>query len=262
LLSLALSAVAEPTPVKRSVTLVERDLATITGVLGTVSQDTTALGSAVNAGDIEQMTSAATKLLNDIRSGTQTVSGTGSVDITGALSIQGAVSTLQTDVEGVVSSLKSKKAQFDSQGVSGTILKQLQDQKSAADNLAQAISSKVPPALATVATTLSAGISNALQDGITAYEGSTDSAPSSSALAPSSSAPAPSVSAAPSSSVAATSSHDMASMSSSMSMATSSLVAVPTPASNGTDTPAQFTGAAKANAVGSFGALAVFAAAL
>lgn len=171
--------------------LVER-AAPAVGVIEGISTQTDAFGSAVssyNGGDPSAVASASEKVISTINSGVETVKSGGDLSTTDALALTGPVQDLTKKVEGVISDLISKKDKFVAASAGGAILKSLQAQYTAADNLAKAISGKVPAALADVAAQLSAGITAAIQKGVDAYKDAGSTAPTSSGSATESATP-------------------------------------------------------------------------
>jgi len=272
ILAVAVGAIAEPTLTEREpATLVERDLATVTQVLSTISQQVDSLDTAVKgfSGDISAVQSASSELLSTIKSGTSKVAGTSPLTLNEATTVAGSVTGLNSSVATVVSDLISKKSAIVAAGQGGAILQSLQDQKSASQALADAITSKVPTELQAVATQLSSGIASSLQSGIDAFQG-TGGGPSSSSSAggSSSSSAGPSSSssaAAPPSSSSSAATTSAKTSSSAAGSATPSKPVVSGTGSNPskTSSTAPFTGAAVANRFnGPVGALAAVAAVL
>ncbi|RHZ56403.1 cell wall mannoprotein 1 family protein [Aspergillus thermomutatus] len=166
-------------------TLVARDAPAV-GVISDISAQTSALASAVssyNGGDPSAVQSASDKLVSTINSGVDTVKSGADLSTADALALTSPVQDLTKQVQGVVNDLISKKDQFVAAGAGGAVYKSLQEQYTAADNLAKAISSKVPSSLSDIAAQLSAGITAAIQKGIDAYKDAGSSSSSSSASA-------------------------------------------------------------------------------
>jgi hypothetical protein len=168
-------------------TNVVRDLATIQKVITDIQAQTQALDTAVKAytSDFGPVQSAATALQNLIVSGTTTVNSQPVLSLLDASQTAQTVTDLSTVVTSVVNDLISKKATFVSNGKAADVLQTLQSQKSDSQALADALTSKVPSELQSVAAQLSAAISDALTTGINAFMGL--SGPSSSSSAASSS---------------------------------------------------------------------------
>jgi hypothetical protein len=169
-------------------TLVSREAAAV-GVISDISAQVSALASAVSSysgGDPSAVKSASEKLVSTINTGVDTVKNGDALTTADALALTSPVQDLTKQVEGVVSDLISKKDQFVAANAGGTVYQDLQAQYTAADNLAKAISAKVPESLSDIAAQLSAGITAAIQKGLDAYKdaaSSTGTASSSSASA-------------------------------------------------------------------------------
>ncbi|PYH85642.1 hypothetical protein BO82DRAFT_164960 [Aspergillus uvarum CBS 121591] len=191
-LGLATSVFANPTKVVREPSLVERDVAAVTSVLADIETKVKALDSAINSysgGDPSKVESASSDLVSTINSGTSTVTGSDDLSSTDALEIPGPVQDLTKDVQTAVNDLISKKDQFVSAGAGATVYQQLQKQYTAAKNLADALTSKVPDSLSSLASSLSAGITDAIQKGVDEYKDvATSSGTASSATSAASSA--------------------------------------------------------------------------
>jgi hypothetical protein len=169
-------------------------LTTLNPVISKITSDVSALDSAINSytsGDASAVLSAGKTLLADIQAGVTTAKGSADLSQTDALQLTTPIQGLQTATEGVIKDLTGKKCAFNTAGKSADILSNLQEQLTASQALADAITSKVPQALQSVAATLSSGIATALQGGITSFK-DTSSCPaapgggSSSSAAPSS----------------------------------------------------------------------------
>jgi len=228
----------------------------ITKIVGDVGTLDTAI-TGYSSGDASGVLSAGKGLLDDINSGVASAKASTDLSQNDALSLTTPIQGLQSATENVIKDLTAKKCAFVTAGKAGDVLTNLQDQLTASQALADAITSKVPQALQSVAAQLSSGIATALQGGITSFKdtsscpaapgggGSSSAAPSSGATSSASAAPSSTGSTAPSASAKPTAS---------------------TPASNSTVSsakPSTYTGAAVAGAVhnvASYGGAAVIAA--
>jgi hypothetical protein len=154
-----------------SASLVQRDLAAIQSVVTSLGSKVDALDTAVKSfsGDPGPLTSASSDLLSSIQAGTSTVSSTSALTQDDALQLASVVQGLGDKVNGVVSDLGAKKAALISAGACATVEKNLQDQKTATGALADAITSKVPTALQSIAAQLSGQITAALDTGISNF---------------------------------------------------------------------------------------------
>lgn len=145
--------------------LLERDLATIQGVIGDVSTKLTALNDAASAfsGDAGALTSASSDLSNTIKTGTSTVSGTDALTLTDAVSLQSTVQGLQGNAQTLVDNLASKKTAFEQAGLCSIILQQSQGLSTDSQSLIDAVVSKVPQEAQSIAQNLVAGFTSTLQ---------------------------------------------------------------------------------------------------
>ncbi|KAH8775294.1 hydrophobic surface binding protein A-domain-containing protein [Diaporthe sp. PMI_573] len=145
--------------------VLERDLATIQGVIGDVSTKLTALNSAAQSfsGDASALTSASSDLSSTIKSGTSTVQATGQLTLTDAVSLQSTVGTLQTNAQTLVDNLASKKSAIEQAGLCTIILTQSQGLSTDSQALIDAVVSKVPQEAQSIAQGLVAGFTSTLQ---------------------------------------------------------------------------------------------------
>ncbi|GFF27572.1 hypothetical protein IFM61606_00513 [Aspergillus udagawae] len=163
-------------------TLVSRQGGAV-GVISDIQAQTSALASAVSSysgGDPSAVKSASEKLVSTINTGVDTVKSGPALSTADALALTSPVQDLTKQVQGVVNDLISKKDKFVAAGAGGTVYQDLQSQYTAADNLAKAISAKVPESLSDIAAQLSAGITAAIQKGIDSYKDAASSTGSSS----------------------------------------------------------------------------------
>lgn len=145
--------------------LLERDLATIQGVIGDVSTKLTALNDAASSfsGDAGALTSASSDLSNTIKSGTSTVQGTDALTLTDAVSLQSTVQGLQGNAQTLVNNLAGKKSAFEQAGLCSIILQQSQGLSTDSQSLIDAVVSKVPQEAQSIAQNLVAGFTATLQ---------------------------------------------------------------------------------------------------
>ncbi|PIG83025.1 cell wall serine-threonine-rich galactomannoprotein Mp1 [Aspergillus arachidicola] len=167
--------------------LVERAGSSPTDIISGISDKTDALDSAIKAysgGDPSKVESASADLISTITSGTDAIKSGDDISTTDALALPGPVQALTKKVEQAIDDIIAKKDQFVKAGAGGKVKDSLNQQKSAADGLASAITSKVPESLKDIAQSLSAGISTAIQKGVDAYKDVSDSAPPPALLLP------------------------------------------------------------------------------
>lgn len=145
--------------------VLERDLATIQGVIGDVSTKLTALNDAAQSfsGDASGLTSASSDLSSTIKSGTSTVQGTDALTLTDAVSLQSTVQGLQTNAQTLVDNLASKKSAIEQAGLCDTVLQQSQGLSTDSQALIDAVVGKVPQEAQSIAQNLVAGFTATLQ---------------------------------------------------------------------------------------------------
>lgn len=145
--------------------VLERDLATIQGVIGDVSTKLTALNDAASSfsGDAGALTSASSDLSNTIKTGTTTVQGTDTLTLTDAVSLQSTVQGLQGNAQTLVDNLASKKSAIEQAGLCDTVLQQSQGLSTDSQSLIDAVVSKVPQEAQSIAQGLVAGFTSTLQ---------------------------------------------------------------------------------------------------
>lgn len=145
--------------------VLERDLATIQGVIGDVSTKLTALNDAAQSfsGDAGALTSASSDLSSTIKSGTSTVQGTDQLTLTDAVSLQSTVQGLQSNAQTLVDNLASKKSAIEQAGLCDTVLQQSQGLSTDSQSLIDAVVSKVPQEAQSIAQNLVAGFTATLQ---------------------------------------------------------------------------------------------------
>jgi hypothetical protein len=186
----------------------QRDVAAIQKVINDISNSTDALDSAVKAytGNITGLSLASDKLLAITKSGTDTVVGEAMLPVPDATQMAKSVNALNSSVARTVNDLISKRAAFASANQTSAVLKSLQDLRTAAKPLADALTSKTPNELQPVAALLSKGIDDTLSQGISAFSttGGSSGGSSSGAAAPTSSSGSQSGSSSKTSSAATT----------------------------------------------------------
>ncbi|TID13831.1 cell wall manno protein MnpA [Venturia nashicola] len=121
-------------------------------------------------GDGADVLAASKKLLDEISSGVTTAKGSSDLTQNDALQLTGPFQGLQSATENIIKELSAKKCNFASSGKASEVLSSLQDQLTATKALAEAITSKVPPPLQSVAAQLSSGIATAIQSGVDSFK--------------------------------------------------------------------------------------------
>ncbi|KAL2812251.1 hydrophobic surface binding protein A-domain-containing protein [Aspergillus granulosus] len=154
----------------------QRDLATIQGVVTDIQAQVNALQTAIESTplDPDAIVAQSETLVSTIQAGATTVNAQPVLTDIEALGLVTPVQDLAADVESTVQALIGVKEDILALGEGCTTLEALEAQAAAAQQLSDAIVSKVPPALAEIAAELAATVSNAIQAGIDAYEGSCD----------------------------------------------------------------------------------------
>jgi len=215
----------------------------ITKIVGDVSTLDTAI-TGYTSGDASGVLSAGKGLLDDINSGVTAAKGSADLSQNDALQLTTPIQGLQSATEGVIKDLTAKKCAFVSAGKAADVLSNLQDQLTASQALAAAITSKVPTALQSIASQLSAGIATALQGGVDSFK-DTSSCPAAPGGGASSSSAAPT--SGPSSSASASAAPTSGSAAPSASAKPTS--SKPSNSTVSTAKPSTYTGAAVAAAV-------------
>ncbi|KAF5856626.1 hypothetical protein ETB97_007076 [Aspergillus alliaceus] len=153
--------------------VVRRDLAAVTNVLSGISKKVDDLDSSIKAfqgQDIGPVVKSSTDLVSAINSGTEAVKTSGALSSVDALGLTGPVQDVTAKVKKTIDDLISRKSDAVKAAAGAETYKQLQNQYTAAKNLADAITSKVPDALQNIASQLSAGITDAIQKGLDAFK--------------------------------------------------------------------------------------------
>lgn len=161
------------------------DLQTIQGAITSVNSALTTLDTSIKA--ISGPQDAQTVLTNSqavqtaITNATQTVQGTSAISLTDALQLQQSAQTLTTNANSTVTDLVAKKQVIQAAGETQATLQSLQGQQQAANGLANAIVSKVPAGVQSIAMQQTMQVSAALNKGIVAFGGQSSVATSSAA---------------------------------------------------------------------------------
>ncbi|KKK15088.1 hypothetical protein ARAM_004936 [Aspergillus rambellii] len=145
---------AAPTKVTREPSAIEERANSATQVLAAIGTKVVALNSAITS-----CGPAATIPQTRLRSTTP-----------GALALTGPVQDLTKEVGTTVDDIVAKKQAVVAATVGGVTKTSLNDQYAAAEKLSKALTAKVPDALSGIAAQLSAGITDAIQKGIDAYD--------------------------------------------------------------------------------------------
>jgi hypothetical protein len=154
----------------------QRDIATIQGVITDIQAQVNSLQTAIEATplDPDAIVAQSETLVSTIQDGAATVNSQPVLSQIEALGLVSPVQDLAADVDTTVQALIGVKDDILALGEGCTTLEALQAQAAAAQQLSDAIVSKVPAALEDIATELAATVSTAIQNGVDAYAGSCD----------------------------------------------------------------------------------------
>jgi len=170
ILALALAGVAAAAPMVQ-------DLPTVLGAVNAVSSALTTFDTAVKAlGPSADPKVATTELnakgaaiLTALQKGATSIQATSALTLTEAIQLSGPSGQLSTAAGTTVDDLIAKKPLFDASGQSATVLKQLQDQQTANKAFIDALLSKLPSAVRSIASTQANQASSAIARGIQAF---------------------------------------------------------------------------------------------
>ncbi|KAL3444296.1 hydrophobic surface binding protein A-domain-containing protein [Aspergillus insuetus] len=154
----------------------QRDIATIQGVITDIQAQVNSLQTAIEATPLnpDAIVAQSETLVSTIQDGAATVNSQPVLSQIEALGLVSPVQDLAADVDTTVQALIGVKDDILALGEGCTTLEALQAQAAAAQQLSDAIVSKVPAALEDIATELAATVSTAIQNGVDAYAGSCD----------------------------------------------------------------------------------------
>ncbi|POR33539.1 Cell wall mannoprotein 1 [Tolypocladium paradoxum] len=149
------SRVADP-PVR----VLERDLATVTGVIGTAGQDIDAVAKAINAfsGDSKPVEAAAAQLISNLGAGKAKVDGSSQLTLADALGLQQPVKDLEAKGQTLADDLHKAKPIIEKAGLCDVTRKQVNDINTASQALISAVVSKVPTDAQAIAKALADGL--------------------------------------------------------------------------------------------------------
>ncbi|KAI9702656.1 MAG: hypothetical protein M1820_006162 [Bogoriella megaspora] len=154
--------------------ITKRDVQTILTALNNVNSAAGRLDTAVKAfdgssGAVTTLTNDNAAVLSAINTGTTNVQATTPISDNDALTVASTTQTLINTLNTTIDDLIAKKATLDRVGQSPTVLSDLRQQNTASTALGDAIVSKVPSDLSSIAQSLTAQISQNFQNGITAF---------------------------------------------------------------------------------------------
>ena len=146
--------------------LAQRDLATITSAFSSVGSGISNLDAAVKAlngaGDIANLQSASTRLLDAVKSGTTAVQASSNLSLQEAVQLQQVVTGIQAQGNSLGSSLAAKKTTIERLGLCKIFALQSNGITTASKGLSDAVVSKVPQAAQAIAAELASGFTNTL----------------------------------------------------------------------------------------------------
>ncbi|KAK2601762.1 hypothetical protein QQS21_004646 [Conoideocrella luteorostrata] len=151
--------------------LVQRDLATIKGVMGQVGTDLDGLDSAVKSfnGDPAGLLTASNTLIKDLKDGKAKVDPTGELSLTDALGLQAPAKELQTKGDQLLADFKAKRDAIAAAGLCGPALQQATSINTASQDLIKSVVSKVPADAQSIAQGIVAPLLKDLQDAQDAF---------------------------------------------------------------------------------------------
>lgn len=151
--------------------IVQRDLATIKGVMATIGTDLVGLDNAVKSfsGDPSALLTASNALINDLKNGKTTVDPTGPLSLSDSLGLQAPAKDLQTKGDTLVTDIKAKKSALAAAGLCGVTFIQASSINTNGQALINTVVSKVPQDAQSIAKSIVAPLLKALQDAQDAF---------------------------------------------------------------------------------------------
>lgn len=150
------------------------DLQVFLGIFSSIQDQTDALDNTIKAytgGEGADVQSASDKLVSIIADGVTAANGQEELSFSDGISLTNPVLALVDHIKAAISDIVDKKDLFVENCLGPTVLASLEAQYSGAQDLAKAVTAKVPADLQEVAAQLAAQISDAIQTGVTAYQG-------------------------------------------------------------------------------------------
>lgn len=144
--------------------VLERDLATVTGVISNVGNEIDNLDKAAKAfsGDQKPVVAAAEKLIQALKDGKTKVAGSDDLSLADALGLQEPVKALQAKGETLEKDFKAKRSEVEKAGACGTVRQNLGDINENSQALISAVVSKVPKDAQAIAKSLADGLTKVL----------------------------------------------------------------------------------------------------
>ncbi|KAF2665525.1 hypothetical protein BT63DRAFT_417082 [Microthyrium microscopicum] len=160
--------------------LVAADLATIQGEFTKIQAAVTNLDNSINGltsstdptTAINTLVSQSNAVTDALNSGTTTVSATDDLSLTDSITLLSSSNSLVSAVNTTVTDLENKKSIVDAANADGTVVTQLQQQKTASQAFIAAVVSKVPSAAQSIANNQAQAVVTDLNNGIVFFGGS------------------------------------------------------------------------------------------
>lgn len=165
-LALALGATAAPSRVQRDAASIESAIANIATAVNALD----AAEKAYTGGDTTTLQNDSDAVVSATDAATATANASGDLSDLDAVGLISPIQTLTTDVQNAINDIIAIKSLISQAGSQAETLNDLIAQNTSATALANAITAKVPAELQSTAASLAAGITNAIQQGITAYQ--------------------------------------------------------------------------------------------
>ncbi|KAJ6442304.1 cell wall protein [Purpureocillium lavendulum] len=144
--------------------VLERDLATVTGVISGVGEQIDNLDKAAKAfsGDQKPVVAAAEKLIQALKDGKTKVDGSDDLSLADALGLQEPVKALQAKGETLEKDFKEKRSEVEKAGACSTVRSNLADINKNSQALISSVVSKVPKDAQAIAKSLADGLTKVL----------------------------------------------------------------------------------------------------
>lgn len=165
-LALALGATASPTRVQRDAASIESAIANIATAVNALD----AAEKAYTGGDTTTLQTDSDAVVSATDAATTVANASADLSDLDAIGLVSPIQSLTTDVQNAINDIIAVKSLIVAAGSQAQTLSDLIAQNTSATALASAITAKVPADLQSTAASLAAGITNAIQEGITAYQ--------------------------------------------------------------------------------------------
>jgi hypothetical protein len=160
--------------------ILKRDLATIQGAFTNISSAVNTLDAGIlsltsttdPASAISLLETQSQSVTDALNAGTATVTPTSALSLGDSINLLSSSQTLVNNVNKTVQDLESKKSIIDNANADAIVVSQLQSQKVASQAFINAVVSKVPSSVSSIANSQAAQVITVLNDGITFFGGS------------------------------------------------------------------------------------------